>query len=52
MAKNQNSMEKRRREIEKKFKAEEKRKERQKKKSFGPSSPAADQRDQQPAAPE
>jgi hypothetical protein len=36
MAKNQNSAEKRRREVEKKFKAEEKRKERLKRKSDGP----------------
>jgi hypothetical protein len=36
MAKNQNSAEKRRREVEKKFKADEKRKNRQKKKIEGP----------------
>ena len=35
MAKNQNGAEKRRREVEKKFKAEEKRKNRQKKKTVG-----------------
>jgi hypothetical protein len=36
MAKNQNSAEKRRREVEKKFKAEEKRQARLKRKSVGP----------------
>jgi hypothetical protein len=36
MAKNQNSAEKRRREVEKKFKADEKRKNRQKRKIEGP----------------
>jgi hypothetical protein len=36
MAKNQNTAEKRRREVEKKFKAEEKRKNREKKKLAGP----------------
>lgn len=46
MAKNQNSIEKRRREIEKKFKAEEKRKERLKKKTSGPAPLGDDQRDQ------
>ncbi len=40
MAKNQNSAEKRRREIEKKFKAEEKRKNRQKKKREEPLGPS------------
>lgn len=39
MAKNQNSAEKRRREVEKKFKAEEKRKERLKRKALGPIPP-------------
>lgn len=38
MAKNQNTAEKRRREVEKKFKADEKRKNRQKKKLAGPTS--------------
>jgi hypothetical protein len=52
MAKNQNSIEKRRREIEKKFKAEEKRKDRLKKRSSGPDSSVSDHRDQQRAAPE
>lgn len=52
MAKNQNTVEKRRREIEKKFKAEEKRKERMKKKSLGPAPLGDDQRDQRRDDPE
>jgi hypothetical protein len=52
MAKNQNSIEKRRREIEKKFKAEEKRKERLKRKSAGPLPLGEDQRDQRRDEPE
>lgn len=52
MAKNQNSFEKRRREVEKKFRAEEKRKDRLKKKSSGSDPSAGDQRDQKRDEPE
>ncbi len=49
MAKNQNTFEKRRREVEKRFKAEEKRKNRLKRKTDGP---AAGTSAQEPESPE
>lgn len=52
MAKNQNTFEKRRREVEKKFKAAEKRKERERRKATGSGPIGDDQRDQPPAEPE